>query len=153
MDESQKLFLKEIVEKHRDSNTPPEIGPRYQKNMTESSTAKNKIVTASIQMGGGCLMEFQTGSSAPLYLKSENVLDCLCKSVFNGTIHGDSYKKYSVCSILLQRISSATYIPKETLQIVGERMEKMELEIQQMEEQTSSSSSSSSSPVKKSSQK
>jgi hypothetical protein len=161
MDESQKLFLKEIVEKHRDSNTPPEIGPRYQKNMTESSTStekgtKNKIVTASIQMGGGCLMEFQTGSSAPLYLKSENVLDCLCKSVFNGTIHGDSYKKYSVCSILLQRISSATYIPKETLQIVGERMEKMELEMQQMEEQTSSSSSSgsnSSSPVKKSSKK
>lgn len=91
-------------------------------------------------------MEFQPQSHTPLYLKSENVLDCLCRSIFNGTTHRDSYQKYSVCSILLQRISSAAHIPKETLQAVGERMEKMELEMQLLEERSSSSSSPSSSP-------
>lgn len=110
MTKQQRDFVKQVVESHKTS--------------TFASSS-------SLQMGGGCIIEMKqpnnSSNDAPvLYLRAHNVLNCLCKLVFSSTTHLDSWKRHSVCSIVLQRVSSSIHIPRKTMQSVGEYIEKMQ---------------------------
>lgn len=131
MNREQRAFIRSVVESHRDS---------------AGSVSNTKNATASLQMGGGCIIEIPNSDHAnnkgqqrnqPLYLKAENVLECLCRSVIGNstTSGGEKWKRHGVCSIILQRVSSSIHIPRETLQRIGETIERIELEQQMHDEQ------------------
>lgn len=68
----------------------------------------------------------QTGED--VYLKIESVLEAMCRCIFNSKIHTDMYRRLSLCNILIQKVSSAVHVPKDTMAKVGEILQRLELE-------------------------
>jgi hypothetical protein len=64
-----------------------------------------------------------------IYLNAEVVLKAMCRAVFASAEHKDSWRRHSVCSILLQRISSGIHMPRDALQRVGDELARIELEV------------------------
>jgi hypothetical protein len=103
MNENQRTFLREIVQSHLDC---ADGGKRA--NDRVATTTTTSISFASLQMGGGFVIEFQPASkhqtkkrsrddthqqcdaSSILYLNAEDVLRCMCRAILtpdNGHHH------------------------------------------------------------------
>lgn len=66
--------------------------------------------------------------ASPVYLKAENILESVCKSVFSSSVHRDTYRRLAICNIFLQRISAALHLSRDSMDKVGEILERLHLE-------------------------
>lgn len=63
-----------------------------------------------------------------MYLKVENILESICKCVFSSSVHRNTYRRLAICNILIQRISGALHLTRDSMEKIGEILERLHLE-------------------------
>lgn len=86
---------------------------------TDASIPKSSPVTLhGIQMGGGFVMQVNPPDKKKVLLDIEAVMRAFCEFVFNSKIHTDQWTRQTICTIIVQRVCSAIYLPNSIQQRV-----------------------------------
>lgn len=91
--------------------------------LSMSSNGKGSGVSVSLQVGGGCIL--QSSCAQRVFLRAENVLATLCRSVFSSRQHTDNVIRRNICNIIIQRVSGAIHIHQNIINRVGAIVESL----------------------------
>ena len=87
----------------------------YVKGVVRDAFGLNCAPRGGLQMGGGCVIKFDTTNPSMLLSPTE-VFEAFFQSVFESKVYTDPGVRYNVCNIVLQRVLSCIYLSNEAQQ-------------------------------------